>query len=79
MVTTYVVMLLGFGRPRRFSVKVDGPPVRLAEGDEVEFVGLEGQLYRSASDSGDLHTRVMFAASGIARAKGRQIPEGAEA
>jgi hypothetical protein len=79
VVTTYTVMVLGFGRPKRIAIKVPGPPPRVAEGDQLEFVDLVGQLYRSGTDSGALCTRVMFTASGVARAKGRQVPEGAQA
>jgi hypothetical protein len=60
-------------------VKVPGPPPRVAEGDHLEFVDLVGQLYRRGDDPGVLYTRVMFTASGVARAKGRQVPEGAQA
>lgn len=77
-VAAYPVMVLGFGRPIHISVRVPGDPVRLAEGDALEFTNLKGRLYRSASDTGTTAQRVSFLAGGVARASGREIPRGVE-
>lgn len=75
---TYQVMVLGFGRPRHIGVKVQGNPPRLTEGDQLEFTNLTGSLYRGKDDPGNLSTRVTFQASAVARAQGRQVPEGVQ-
>lgn len=77
-VAAYPVMVLGFGRPIHISVRVPGDPVRLAEGDTIEFTNLKGRLYRGAGDSGTTAQRISFTASGVARAKGREVPSGVE-